>query len=245
MDVLGYGVDVSRWQDPAKVPWAAWKDRIDFAFARASYGAEVADKTAVPHLQNARAIGVKVGLYHFFRDVHTVANQLNLFQTIASMCHLAPGDIVPAVDLESDSYAKRNATPAWSEPARELVDELRKIYGECIVYINSGDFALLGHPAWVLDRPLWIARYTADEHIPTIGGKTPILWQDRVDDFDPEGPGGYDPHARFGIDQSRRLAPLPLIPSHELTDEDQDRIKGQVALSVDEQLRDTDPAKPV
>lgn len=244
MDVLGYGVDISRFQSDTAIPWASWQGRVEFVFARACYGATVGDKTAGDHLRSARAIGAKVGLYHFFRDVHSVRDQLNTFQAIASACHLGPGDIVPALDLESDSYAKRNATPAWSDPARELVEALRNIYSECIVYINAGDFALLGRPAWALERPLWIARYTADEHVPTIGGKTPILWQDRVADFDPNGPGGYDPHAKFAIDQSRRLGPLPLIPSHDLTDDDRSHVEGQVALSVDEQIRDTEPAKP-
>jgi GH25 family lysozyme M1 (1,4-beta-N-acetylmuramidase) len=248
MNVLGNGVDVSRFQDPGKIPWATWKDKIDFAFARASYGAALADKSAIAHLQNARAVGgIKVGLYHFFRDIHSAESQFNTFQAIAASCRLGPGDIVPAVDLESDSFAKRAATPAWSEPAQRLVELLRGIYGECIVYINNGDFALLGHPAWILERPIWIARYTADETVPTIGGKTPIIWQDRVDDFDPNGPGGYDEHAKSPIDQSRRLAPLPLIPPH-ITDEDRARVEGQVALSLDEQIRNiavTEPDKLV
>lgn len=243
MNILGYGVDVSRFQDPASIPWGSWKGRIDCAFARASYGAELSDKTAITHLQNARSIGVKVGLYHFFRDVHTVTDQLNTFQNMAAACRLGPGDIVPAVDLESDSFTKRSASPAWSEPARQLVLALVGLYGECIVYINNGDFSLLGKPTWVLERPLWIARYTADEHVPTIGGKTPILWQDRVDDFDPEGQGGYDEKAKFAIDQSRRLAPLPLIQPR-ITDSDRVRVEGQVALSLDEQVRDIAETEP-
>lgn len=243
MNVLGYGVDLSRHQTPASIPWPDWKGRIDHAFARASYGTELADKTAMAHLANARAIGVKVGLYHFFRDVHSVSDQLNTFNAIASSCRLGPGDIVPALDLESDSFTKRSATPAWSESARDLADELVKMYGDCIVYINKGDFALMGEPAWVLERPLWIARYTADEHVPTIGGKLPILWQDRVDDFDPSGPGGYDEHATLAIDQSRRLAELPLIPPH-VTDEDRVRVEGMNALSLDEQIRNVKETEP-
>jgi lysozyme len=242
MDVLGFGVDLSRHQNPTAIPWADWKGRIDFAFARASYGAGFADKAAPAHLKNARAIGVKVGLYHFFRDLHTVSDQFNVFQTMASTCQLGTGDIVPALDLESDSFSKRNATPAWSEPARQLTQLLIGIYGECIIYINKGDFAALGEPAWVLERPLWIARYTADEHVPTIGGKAPILWQDRVNDFDPDGPGGYNPDAKLEIDQSRRLAPLPLIPPH-ITDEDCVRVEEQNALSLADQIRNTVPEK--
>jgi hypothetical protein len=30
MDVLGYGVDLSRHQNPALIPWSDWKGRIDF-----------------------------------------------------------------------------------------------------------------------------------------------------------------------------------------------------------------------
>lgn len=246
MEVLGYGVDLSRHQDPAAIPWESWKGQIDFAFARASYGAGLADRSAIAHIKNARAIGVRVGLYHFFRDLHTVSNQIAAFQAIASACKLGPGDIVPAVDLESDDFAKRTAVPSWSENARQLVATFAATYGECIVYINPSDFERLGKPSWVLERPLWIAKYTASETVPTIGGKTPILWQNRVDDFDPDAAGGYDKEAKMPIDQSRRLAPLPLIPPA-ITEDDVKRVNGEIALTLDQQIREhieqTEPRK--
>src|SRR3954467_14662755 len=97
-----YGIDVSHYQStvaPGGVPWSLLKQSgCDFAMVRACYGTS-RDEKAVEHVRNARAVGMAVGLYHFWRVAQPVADQLAAFCAQALACGIRVGDIAPACDL--------------------------------------------------------------------------------------------------------------------------------------------------
>ena len=140
------------------------------------------------HAKGARAAGLKIGLYAFFRSTLTVSEQLDAFCSQAIACGVGKGDIAPALDVEDDLTAKLD--PSWEPLARAFVDGLMSEFGEAMVYITQRDFVRLGSPAWVLTRPLWTAHYTQAAKPATPGNKPFAIWQRTVGPYNPDGPGG-------------------------------------------------------
>jgi GH25 family lysozyme M1 (1,4-beta-N-acetylmuramidase) len=216
--VKGYAIDVSHHQAPASLPWdTLYRGAVDLVFVRAQYGSEYEDPACIEHVARARSIGAKVGLYAFFRPGQPWTEQVRAFEATAAAAGYAAGDVVPALDVEEDPFPSPAAVSReWSEPCRLYVEALRTLFGEAIVYVTQRDWHALGSPAWVLERPLWVAHYTAAPN-PALPGDDqcvqPALWQHRVGPFQRGGQGGVFPGLPSNpqVDQSRILGPLPLV----------------------------------
>jgi lysozyme len=206
-----YGIDVSHHQHPASLAWGTFAQSSSFCIVRGSYGL-MKDRVTAEHVKRARAVGLKVGLYHFFRPSQDAADQLAVFREQLRLADIGAGDIVPALDVEADPLPKpgTHVSPAWQDGVKHMLDELVAEYGDALVYITQREFGMLGKPAWLLDRPLWVAHYTGAAKPATPGGKVPTIWQHRVAPYDPNGVGGYDAKAPV-LDQNRLLGTLPLI----------------------------------
>jgi hypothetical protein len=252
MTQIGFGIDVSHWQNPDTLSWETFRGKVDFVIARACYGAKPDDR-CVEHIRRARAIGAKVGVYVFFRPSESVEAQHKALVSVMLAAGIGPGDIRPAIDIEADTYpALQAVTPAWSAPTQALAESLTPLWGKPIVYQTHREWIEMGSPAWTLECPLWVAHYV--DHAPATPGNMPAtIHQHRVGPFDPSGPGGSFATGNPQLDQNRLLLPLPLIVAQDLTDEDVARIKGSVALTTEQSadealhpeefpLRDTEPS---
>ncbi len=205
-----YGVDVSHHQNPASLPWATFAESSSFAIMRGSYGT-MKDRVTAEHVKRARGVGLKVGLYHFFRPTQPVQDQLAVFRAQLDLARIGVGDIIPVIDVESDPLPKATpVSPAWQGSVLEFVDAMVSELGDCMVYITQREFGMLGAPAWLLTRPLWVAHYTGASKPATPGNKPWTIWQHRVGPYDPNGAGGYDT-AHPVLDQNRLAGALPLI----------------------------------
>ena len=238
---IGYGIDLSHWENPDTLPWETFRGKVDFVIARACYGSKLDDR-CVEHVKRARAIGAKVGVYAFFRPSEPVEAQHKAFVIMMLGAGIGPDDIRPTIDIEADTYPTlQPVTPAWSAPTEDFANRLTTLFGRPIIYQTHREWLEMGSPAWVLEHPLWVAHYV--DHAPATPGDRPAtIHQHRVGPFDPTGPGGSFPVGNPQIDQNRLLLPLPLIERQELTDEDRERILGSVALttqqSAEEALQD-------
>lgn len=210
-----YGIDVSHHQSPAALPWAKFAQSSSFCIVRGSYGL-MRDRVTVEHVKRARGAGLTVGLYHFFRPSQSVVDQLAIFRSQLDLAGITTGDIVPALDVEADPLPKpgEHVSPDWQPGVREILEALVDQYGDALVYITQREFGMLGKPAWLLDRPLWIAHYTGAAKPATPANQPATIWQHRVGPYDPDGPGGYVT-AKPELDQNRLLGTLPLIGAHE------------------------------
>jgi lysozyme len=205
-----YGIDVSHHQSPGALPWARIAQRSSFAIVRGSYGT-MRDRATVEHVRRARGAGLRVGLYHFYRPSQPVKDQLAVFRAQLEAASISVGDVVPAIDVELDPFPKETpVTPAWQGSILEFVDAMVSDFGDCMVYITQREFNMLGAPAWLLSRPLWVAHYTGAAKPATPGNKSATIWQHRVGPYDPDGAGGYVKE-RPELDQNRLLGTLPLI----------------------------------
>lgn len=113
--MIGYAIDVSHHNPPDRLPWDKFAGHVDAVIVRVSYGAELRDRHAWAHVQRARAIGARVGYYHFFRPSQPVQKQWDVLRTQLEGLYVHEGDIVPAIDIELDPLPK--PCTAWSPAA--------------------------------------------------------------------------------------------------------------------------------
>lgn len=206
MTARSHGVDVSHHQSPDSVPWKHVAMESSFAYVRATYGT-AKDRATAKHVERARGVGMRVGLYHFFRMVQNITDQLRALKEQAEACAYGVGDLAPVLDIEDDPKVA-DVAPAWSESAAQVASAIRAHFGECVVYITQRDWGRLGRPRWVLDRPLWVAHWTSAEKPATPGGRPWALWQYRVGPYVAGGPGGV--HAPQALDHNWATEPLPV-----------------------------------
>lgn len=206
-----YGIDVSHHQNPASLPWETFNDHSRFCIVRASYGT-MADRQMVNHLAKARAVGMKVGCYHFFRSIQPLQAQLDVYLHQLKLAGMRGGDIVPTLDIELDPLPKdkpAHVSPEWQEPVRQFLSTLRDRFSNAMVYITQREYGLLGKPEWLLEYPLWVAHYTGAAKPATPANRPFTIWQHRVGPYVAFGPGGYVKDEPF-LDQNR-AEDLPLI----------------------------------
>jgi len=216
------------------MPWDRIKASCDFVICRASYGGTLRDRAVIEHISRARDLGIKVGLYQFYRPSQLVNDHFKMLKLVADVVQLGDGDIVPVIDVELDPNPHATSvSPAWEPDLKELVDRVTREWGDTMIYITQADWRLLGKPLWVLEHPLWVAHYTKGAPA-TPAGRTPHIHQHRVGPFDPMGPGGYVKE-NPDIDHNRLIRPLPLIGSlndvDPISDELREQVLGQVALT--------------
>jgi hypothetical protein len=208
-----FGIDLSHHQLSAALPWSKYEGQVDFVICRASYGGLLRDRQVVEHVKHARAIGAKVGLYQFFRPTQSVTQHWDQLRAVADLVALGDGDIVPALDIEHDPLPQPkgvDVSPAWAGPCEELACKIVDTFGDALIYITQREWGMLGSPAWVLERPLWVAHYTNAPQPATPHDLPATIWQYRVGPFDPKGGGGFD-KARPELDHNHGLKDLPLI----------------------------------
>jgi GH25 family lysozyme M1 (1,4-beta-N-acetylmuramidase) len=241
---IGYGIDLSHFQNPDTLPWESYRGKVNFVIARACYGSRL-DERCVEHVRHAREIGAKVGVYSFFRPSLDVDVQFKALVNAITRVGIVPGDIIPALDIEEDTYpTPQPVTPAWSAPTEDFVGRIVALFGDALIYQTQREWRMMGSPAWVLERPLWCAHYSAAASPATPGDRPATIWQHRVGPFVELGPGGSFPGSPQ-IDQNRLLLPLPLITQTALTEDEKSRIEGLVALTEQQSAEDAIPTNPI
>ena len=163
-----HGIDVSAYQGTINWPEVA-RNRVRFAFIKASEGATLRDPRFARNWRNARAAGVLCGAYHYFLPNRDGQLQADLF---ARTVPLAPGDLPPVLDVEAANFHDVAVL------RREVARWLRLIeahYGvRPILYSNHSFYQryLAGH---FDDYPLWLAHYEVER--PTLPRDKWIIWQ--------------------------------------------------------------------
>lgn len=201
------GCDVSVFQAPSLVPWST----LDFGIVQSTYGA-APDKNTLAHVSAIRKAEKVLGLYHFFRADQAPAKQLEVFESVATLAELSTGDLLPCIDVED--FPTHTIGPADMPALAEFDRLLCERFGGTIIYTTQRDWSRLGKPAWVLERPLWVAHYPrAGATSPLANPATPDnrlwrIWQNFVGKL---GSGVQDPANKAAVDQNVALEPLPLI----------------------------------
>jgi GH25 family lysozyme M1 (1,4-beta-N-acetylmuramidase) len=209
-----FGCDVSSYQPSTLVPWT--DARIGFGIVKASEG--VRQSPALPsHVRAIRTgaltnTGLKLGLYHFFESNVPVGDQMAAFVSATVSAGLAPGDIVPALDIESN--IGRRVTPDWVAPVRDFCDQLEAKFGSVMPYCSWSTWIQMGAPAFLLSLPLWVPYYAQNGHVRPAqcyqrpGNVTPVIWQNFVGTLFGTT---QNTNAYQAVDQNLLIGTLPLI----------------------------------
>lgn len=168
LDVYNLDVEV-KWDQVAEADNA-------FAFVRGAYG-DTPDPSAGIHAAGARAAGLKVGIYHFFRARMDSDKQLGALLRALDAVNAGPGDLPPAIDIEDNPYfdgAWQPAdNPAYLAAVRHWIDVVTARVGRApVIYTRASFWDALTGTKGLNTCPLWVASYRE------IAPKLPADWSD-------------------------------------------------------------------
>ncbi|MFR4998453.1 MAG: GH25 family lysozyme [Clostridium paraputrificum] len=146
------GIDVSNWQ--GDINFAKVKESgIQIVYMKATEGTTFVDKKLNQNYSRAKAQGLKIGFYHFFRPSLDAKEQARHFvNTISGKV----SDCKLALDLETaDNFSKS----ALTDKALTFINELKSLTGVDIVVYTYTYFARTNIDSRLGVYPLWIAHY--------------------------------------------------------------------------------------
>ena len=203
-----HGIDVSAYQGRIDWPEVA-RNRVRFAFIKASEGATLRDQRFARNWREARKAGVLCGAYHYFQPNRGGQIQADLF---ARTVPLAPGDLPPVLDVEAANFHDVAVL------RREVARWLRLIeahYGvRPILYSNHSFYQrhLAGH---FDDYPLWLAHYEVER--PSLPRAKWIIWQHSDESHVPGIRGVVDFNVFQGNFQALQALRVPARPAPQKT----------------------------
>ena len=163
------GIDVSHYQKRIQWDTVVSKQLVDFAFVKATEGADYSDSLFCRNWSELRRVGVRRGAYHFFRAYGCGYQQaLHFLQAV----EMQPGDLAPVLDIETTDGMSTEIIVEEARVWLETVEQHLKI--KPIIYTNQKFYER--HLAGSFDPyPLWVARYST-EH-PAVTGRLWDFWQ--------------------------------------------------------------------
>lgn len=171
------GIDVSHWQKPNLVNYSELAKDHRFVIARATYGVSK-DKTFLDHIARAKAVGLAVGAYAFYRPTQDVGDQLEAFGEIVEVAGIGTGWIPPALDIEDNEANGDGALSRdrYDDACHTILESWEAKWGTPLVYTNPSSWFGIGSPRWLGDYLVWISHFGVKE--PRVPFKLPWhIWQ--------------------------------------------------------------------
>lgn len=174
------GIDV--WAGNGAIDWRKVKQAgNDFAYVRAAYG-DVADISAAPNLNGARAAGLKRGVYHFLRNNKSYQGQIDLMLELIETLHVGCGDLPPALEVEDNARFDGPWNPANNDKFITAADRWVAAVHERtgawpLIYTRASFWEELGNPTTFGNCPLWLASHRAAPPWPPGAWNKVTFWQ--------------------------------------------------------------------
>ena len=168
-----FGIDVSEYQ--GDIDWATMvdKNKIDFAFVRATAGNDTKDKNFSENWRQLKRYNVPRGAYHYYRPNENSTEQADLFiRTV----RLEKGDFVPVLDIEKYSKVQsitslKNGLLNWLTIVEEHYNVVPIIY----TYSNFYEKVITDDKRF-RKYPIWIAHYSEKENPKKLPSEW-VFWQ--------------------------------------------------------------------
>jgi lysozyme len=144
--------------------------RMYYVYLKASEGGDNQDKRYVDNIRMAKASGLKVGSYHFYRP--TVDQELQVANFFAQ-CKPSEQDLIPMIDVEVTGGL---STEALCDSLFKFLDMIEQVYRQRpLIYAGANFYNK--HLQGKLDRYLiMIAQYSNKEPV-LADGRDVTMWQ--------------------------------------------------------------------
>ena len=150
------GVDVSHHQKEIQWDTIAVQKSLDFAFVKATEGADFNDSLFCHNWEALRRLGIRRGAYHFFRSYGCGDEQARHF---LSSVEMHPGDLAPVLDIETTDGMPPEIMIQEARIWLSMVEQALRV--KPIIYTNQHFYEK--YLTGLFDQyPLWIARYSDD-----------------------------------------------------------------------------------
>jgi lysozyme len=149
------GVDVSHHQ--GAIDWGrVRRDRIDFAYLKATEGSTFTDPQFVANARGARRAGLRVGGYHYFSLCSPGEPQAAHFSDVLAS---APARTMPpAIDLELGDCEDPPPRTDLLREVRTFIEAVEQRTRQRVVVYAYPDLEARYRIAEALDRRLWVRR---------------------------------------------------------------------------------------
>ena len=193
-----HGIDVSKYQ--GNVDWRAVRHGgVQFAWIKATEGADHLDPKFRENWQESKAAGVPRGAYHFVYWCRPWKQEIAWFeQNVPVDADALP----PVLDVEATPDSRTCKRTLYREDVipelRNMLTELERHYGKRPVIYSSVDFyqAIL-QPDELSEYPIWIRSTKYSPHV-KYGNRAWHFWQYQSDGSIPGIVGKVDRNAFFG-----------------------------------------------
>lgn len=165
-----HGIDVSHYQGNVFWETVGENTHMAYVYIKASEGGDRKDDKFEQNIQLAHKYGLKVGSYHFYRP--KINQQLQL-ENFTSQCRPSEQDLIPMIDIETNSGL---STEAFCDSLFTFLELVEQAYKQRpLIYTGTNFYNK--HLQGKLDRYLiMIAQYTQQE--PVLADERDItLWQ--------------------------------------------------------------------
>lgn len=167
-----YGIDVSHHQ--GEINWsqvATWNShKISFVYVKATEGATWEDKYYKRNIQGARAQGIPVGSYHYFRTTSSPEDQ---FQNFISNVKVSEQDLVPLIDLEERTHWD---SETYHKNLKKFLQMVEKHFKKKPMLYTVNRFYNENLLFKYTDYEFLIGRYSSNEPI-LLDGNSWSIWQ--------------------------------------------------------------------
>ncbi|ELC8443159.1 SH3 domain-containing protein [Clostridium perfringens] len=152
------GIDVSNWK--GNIDFQSVKnDGVKVVYIKATEGDYYKDAYAKQNYNGAKAQGLKVGFYHFFRANKDAKGQANYFVNYLNEIGATNYDCKLALDIETTEGV---GVTELTTMCIEFLEEVRKITNKEVVVYTYTSFANSNLDKRIGAYPLWIAEYGVD-----------------------------------------------------------------------------------
>ncbi len=156
-----FGIDVSEYQGDIDWETLVDKNKIDFAFVRATAGSDTKDRNFSENWRQLKKYNVPRGAYHYYRPNENSTDQANLFiKTVV----VEKGDFVPVLDIEK--YSKVQSITSLKNGLLNWLSIVEAHYGVVPIiytYSNFYEKVITGDKRFK-KYPIWIAHYSEKEN---------------------------------------------------------------------------------
>lgn len=167
-----HGIDLSHYQ--GDVFWQAVGDnrKMAYVYLKATEGGDNIDSRYADNIRMAKAAGLKVGSYHFFRPKTAVHLQLENF---TAQCRPEDQDLIPMIDIETTAKLSEEAFTDSLMSFLQLIEEY--YHQKPLLYTGRNFYNKYLSGGLVDEYKLMIAMYNTDEEPVLIDDRDITMWQ--------------------------------------------------------------------